>query len=78
MRDACVFSRIRYAQRMRTVVCPCCEQSIPVPEDLRKAHCVRCGQAFALETGITAVPVLIDMPTAPLDGFADRPTADLV
>jgi hypothetical protein len=39
---------------MRNVICPHCKDTVPVPDDLDQAHCVRCGQALALETNISA------------------------
>src|SRR5437879_5039845 len=50
---------------MRTVLCPHCNAEVPVPDDLAQAHCVRCGQALALETNITA--------QAPLGSSAIQP-----
>ena len=43
---------------MLNIVCPHCQTSVVVPDDLAQAHCVRCGKPIGLaQTNITASPV---------------------
>ena len=47
-----------YALRMRNVVCPHCNGSIAVPEELARAYCPLCGrEVTAGETHVTAAPL---------------------
>jgi hypothetical protein len=56
---------------MRNAVCPHCQQTVQVPDDLSQAHCVRCGRAFEwVNTQFTATPsALASQAIQPIDQF---------
>ena len=59
---------------MRDVVCPQCNESFAVPDDLARPHCMRCGGVIAPpDTNIAADAAPAKLDVAPAGAFADYP-----
>ncbi len=60
---------------MRNVTCPHCNETVPVPDGLAQAHCVRCGQTLTPETNITAAPPA-SARAIQAEAYVERPAND--